>query len=169
MIALIMFILLFFGKNSAFPPICGSCACGRRGEFSDFFKFDWQSVLELMVALGAMFEDTLFRTILWAEVMLLTFLAATAESPSRSLGSTIKQGRSAVGPGILWLESLHPPRADHHRRRGFSGRDSSALCRRVYIRHAISGLSALQLLPLDRRRWALSEGPVMTHLVSRIL
>lgn len=57
MIALIMFILLFFGKEFGMSAnLRVMCAADGADDVADFFKFDWQSQSwNLLVALGAVF------------------------------------------------------------------------------------------------------------------
>lgn len=57
MIALIMFILLFFGKEFGMSAnLRIMCAADGADDLNDFFKFDWKSQgWNLMVALGAVF------------------------------------------------------------------------------------------------------------------
>lgn len=57
MIALIMFVLLFFGKEFGMSAnLRIMCAADGADDLSDFFKFDWKSQgWNLMVALGAVF------------------------------------------------------------------------------------------------------------------
>ncbi len=57
MIALIMFVLLYFGKEFGMSAnLRIMCAADGAEDMSDFFKFDWKSQgWNLMVALGAVF------------------------------------------------------------------------------------------------------------------
>lgn len=57
MIALIMFVLLYFGKEFGMSAnLRIMCAADGADDMSDFFKFDWKSQgWNLMVALGAVF------------------------------------------------------------------------------------------------------------------
>ncbi len=57
MIALVMFILLFFGKEFGISAnFRVMCAADGADQWADFFKFDWQSQgWNLLVAVGAMF------------------------------------------------------------------------------------------------------------------
>jgi uncharacterized membrane protein YedE/YeeE len=57
MIALVMFVLLFFGKEFGISAnLRVMCAADGAEDMTDFFKFDWKSQgWNLMVALGALF------------------------------------------------------------------------------------------------------------------
>lgn len=55
LIAMVMFLLLFTGKNFGMSSnLRTMCSMGGGGRFSNFFKFDWKSqIWNLMVVLGA--------------------------------------------------------------------------------------------------------------------
>lgn len=55
LIALIMFLLLFTGKNFGMSSnLRTMCSIGGAGKFADFFKFDWKAQMwNLMVVVGA--------------------------------------------------------------------------------------------------------------------
>jgi len=55
LIALVMFLLLFTGKNFGMSSnLRTMCSIGGAGKFSDFFKFDWKNqVWNLIVVVGA--------------------------------------------------------------------------------------------------------------------
>ena len=57
LIALVMFTLLFFGKNFGMSSnLRTMCTIGGGGKFSEFFKFDWKSQRwNLLVVMGAVF------------------------------------------------------------------------------------------------------------------
>lgn len=71
MIALIMFVLLFFGGEFGMSAnLRIMCAADGAEDMNDFFKFDWKSQgWNLMVALGAVFlQAAMTGTLTYAKI-----------------------------------------------------------------------------------------------------
>ena len=171
MIALIMFILLFFGKEFGISAnLRIMCAADGAGEFSDFFKFDWQSQgWNLMVALGAMFGGYIASHYFLGGSDVAHVSAATVES-LKSLGFNYEQGEVPLVPEFYSWESLFTLRGliiivGGGFLVGFGARYAGGCT----SGHAISGLSALQLPSLIAVVGFFIGGLIMTHLIFPIL
>ena len=171
MIALIMFILLFFGKEFGISAnLRIMCAADGAGEFSDFFKFDWQSQgWNLMVALGAMFGGYIASHYFVGGSDVAHVSAATVES-LKELGFNYKQGEVPLVPEFYSWESLFTLRGliiivGGGFLVGFGARYAGGCT----SGHAISGLSALQLPSLIAVVGFFIGGLIMTHLIFPIL
>jgi len=172
MIALIMFILLFFGKEFGISAnLRIMCAADGAGEFSDFFKFDWQSQgWNLMVALGAMFGGYISaHYFLGSSGDIAHVSAATVES-LKGLGFNYEQGGVPLVPEFYSWESLFTLRGliiivGGGFLVGFGARYAGGCT----SGHAISGLSALQLPSLIAVVGFFIGGLAMTHLIFPIL
>lgn len=172
MIALIMFILLFFGKEFGISAnLRIMCAADGAGEFSDFFKFDWQSQgWNLMVALGAMFGGYVAsHYFLGSSGDVAHVSAATVESLKR-LGFNYEQGAVPLVPEFYRWESLFTLRGliiivGGGFLVGFGARYAGGCT----SGHAISGLSALQLPSLIAVIGFFIGGLIMTHLIFPVL
>ncbi len=148
MIALIMFLLLWFGKDFGMSAnLRIMCAADGADEYSDFFKFDWQSQgWNLMVALGAMFGGYIaahYFTQNGADVAHVS--AATIES-LEELHFNYKQGEVPLVPEFYDWSALFTWRGlliivGGGFLVGFGARYAGGCT----SGHAISGLSALQL------------------------
>ena len=171
MIALIMFILLFFGKEFGISAnLRIMCAADGAGEFSDFFKFDWQSQgWNLMVALGAMFGGYIASHYFLGGSDVAHVSAATVES-LKQLGFNYEPGNVPLVPEFYSWESLFTLRGliiivGGGFLVGFGARYAGGCT----SGHAISGLSALQLPSLIAVIGFFIGGLVMTHLIFPIL
>ncbi|MCO6494042.1 MAG: YeeE/YedE family protein [Phaeodactylibacter sp.] len=171
MIALIMFILLFFGKEFGISAnLRIMCAADGAGEFSDFFKFDWQSQgWNLMVALGAMFGGYIASHYFLGSSDVAHVSAATVES-LKELGFNYEQGNVPLVPEFYSWESLFTLRGliiivGGGFLVGFGARYAGGCT----SGHAISGLSALQLPSLIAVIGFFIGGLVMTHLIFPVL
>lgn len=168
MIALIMFLLLWFGKDFGMSAnLRIMCAADGADEFSDFFKFDWPSQgWNLMVALGAMFGGYIaahYFTQTGADVAHVS--AATVESLEK-LNFNYKQGEVPLVPEFYDWAALFTWRGlliivGGGFLVGFGARYAGGCT----SGHAISGLSALQLPSLIAVIGFFLGGMFMTYII----
>ncbi len=168
MIAFIMFILLYFGKefgiSSNFRVMC---AADGADNLADFFQFDWKSQgWNLMVALGTMFGGYLAaHYFIPAGGEVAHVSAATVES-LKNLGFNYQEGQVPLVPEFYSWEAL------------FSWQGLLAIVGGGFLvgfgsryaggctsGHAISGMSALQLGSMYAVIGFFAGGLVMTHLI----
>ncbi|MCB0622459.1 MAG: YeeE/YedE family protein [Saprospiraceae bacterium] len=167
MIALIMFLLLWFGKEFGISAnFRVMCAADGAGDFADFFKFDWQSQgWNLMVALGAMFGGYLAaHYFLSADGDIAHISQATVES-LKGIGFQYEQGEVPLVPEFYSWEALFTLQGLlvivlGGFLVGFGARYAGGCT----SGHAISGLSALQLPSLIAVIGFFMGGLLMTHL-----
>lgn len=87
LIALTMFLLLFFGKNFGISSTFRTtCAIGGAGKISDFFNFDWKKQLWNLVLVGGM--------------IIGGFIASTWLQESKSIPLAQKTVQKLQGIGI---------------------------------------------------------------------
>lgn len=147
MIAGIMFLLLFFGKEFGISANFRiMCAADGAGDLNDFFKFDWASQgWNLMVALGALFGGYLAANYFSGDQQIAHVSAATVQSLNE-MGFNFQEGQVPLVPEFYSWEYLF-----HWKGLlvivvggflvGFGARYAGGCT----SGHAISGLSALQL------------------------
>jgi uncharacterized membrane protein YedE/YeeE len=171
MIALIMFILIFFGKEFGMSAnLRIMCAADGAGDFSDFFKFDWQSQgWNLMVALGAMFGGYVASHYFLGSSDVAHVSQATVES-LKGLGFNYQYGEVPLVPEFYSWESLFTWRgfliiAGGGFLVGLGARYAGGCT----SGHAISGLSALQLPSLIAVVGFFLGGLTMVHLIFPLL
>ncbi len=172
MIALVMFILLYFGKEFGISAnLRIMCAADGAGEFSDFFKFDWQSQgWNLMVALGAMFGGYLASHYFLSPDGDIAHVSAATVASLQELGIQAELGKVPLVPDFYSWESLFTLRGLiiivlGGFLVGFGARYAGGCT----SGHAISGLSALQLPSLIAVIGFFLGGLFMTHLIFPIL
>lgn len=172
MIALVMFILLYFGKEFGISAnLRIMCAADGAGDFSDFFKFDWQSQgWNLMVALGAMFGGYLAAHYFLSPDGDIAHVSAATVASLQELGFQVEQGKVPLVPEFYSWESLFTLRGLiiivlGGFLVGFGARYAGGCT----SGHAISGLSALQLPSLIAVIGFFLGGLFMTHLIFPIL
>ena len=172
MIALIMFILLFFGKEFGISAnLRIMCAADGAGEFSDFFKFDWQSQgWNLMVALGAMFGGYIASHYFLSSSGDIAHVSAATVESLKGLGLNYEPGAVPLVPEFYSWESLFTLRGlviivGGGFLVGFGARYAGGCT----SGHAISGLSALQLPSLIAVVGFFIGGLIMTHLIFPVL
>jgi uncharacterized protein len=170
MISLIMFLLLWFGKDFGISNnLRIMCAADGADKFSDFFKFDWASQgWNLMVALGALFGGYIaahyFST---PGEQVAHVSAATVETLNKlSPQFAFQEGAVPLVPEFYSWESLFSWRGlliivGGGFLVGFGARYAGGCT----SGHAISGLSALQLPSLVAVIGFFLGGLVMTHLL----
>ena len=146
MIALTMFILLYFGKEFGISAnLRIMCAADGAGEFSDFFKFDWQSQgWNLMVALGAMFGGYIASHYFLSSSGDIAHVSAATVESLKGLGLNYEPGAVPLVPEFYSWESLFTLRGlviivGGGFLVGFGARYAGGCT----SGHAISGLSAL--------------------------
>ena len=172
MIALTMFILLYFGKEFGISAnLRIMCAADGAGEFSDFFKFDWQSQgWNLMVALGAMFGGYIASHYFLSSSGDIAHVSAATVESLKGLGLNYEPGAVPLVPEFYSWESLFTLRGliiivGGGFMVGFGARYAGGCT----SGHAISGLSALQLPSLIAVIGFFIGGLIMTHLIFPIL
>ncbi len=168
MIALIMFILIFFGKEFGLSAnLRIMCAADGAGEVSDFFKFDWQSQgWNLLVALGAMFGGYLAAHYFVPNGGDLAHVSQATVESLQALGIQVEAGAVPLVPEFYTWEYLFTWRGlfiivGGGFLVGFGARYAGGCT----SGHAISGLSALQLPSLIAVVGFFLGGLAMTYLI----
>lgn len=164
-IALIMFMLLYEGKNFGMSSnLRTMCSIGGGGKYADFFKFDWRSQQwNLMVVAGAIiggFVAAEFMTFDQTVALNNQTVESLVEMGFENPGSTYVPEKifgnevlfSASGLGILILAGFLV---------GFGARYAGGCT----SGHAISGLSDLQWPSLIAVIGFFIGGLIMTHLL----
>jgi len=166
MIALIMFLLLIFGKEFGISAnFRVMCAAEGAGNFADFFRFDWQSQgWNLMVAIGAMIGGYL-ASHYFLGVDNTAHISDATINGLRDLGFNYQEGEVPLIPEfysweylLSWRGMLIIPGGGLLV--GFGARYAGGCT----SGHAISGLSALQLPSLIAVIGFFMGGLVMTYL-----
>jgi uncharacterized membrane protein YedE/YeeE len=167
MITLIMFILLYFGKEFGISAnLRIMCAADGADNVADFFKFDWSKQgWNLMVALGAMFGGYISAHYFAGEGNIAHISEATIQSLSQ-LGITFEDGVVPLVPDFISWGSLFTFRGffmlvGGGLMVGFGARYAGGCT----SGHAISGLSALQLPSLIAVVGFFAGGLFMTHVI----
>lgn len=148
LLALIMFILLYFGHEFGISENFRlMCAADGADKYNEFFKIDWKSgEWNLLVALGAVFGGYLASHYFIPNGGDVAHVSpATVQSLDR-LGINVKAGAVPLIPGFISWEALFNWRgwlmiAGGGFLVGFGARYAGGCT----SGHAISGLSALQL------------------------
>ncbi len=148
MIALIMFTLLFFGKEFGISAnFRVMCAADGAGDMADFFKYDWKSQgWNLLVALGSMFGGYLASHYFAAPDGAVAHVSAATIESLKELGYNFQEGQVPLVPEFYSWESLFSWRGlliivGGGFLVGFGSRYAGGCT----SGHAISGMSALQL------------------------
>lgn len=148
MIALIMFILLYFGKEFGISAnFRVMCAADGAGDMADFFKFDWQSQgWNLLVALGSMFGGYVASHYFTAPDQNLAHVSAATVEKLHELGFNYEVGQVPLVPEFYDWTSLFTLQGIlvivvGGFLVGFGARYAGGCT----SGHAISGMSALQL------------------------
>lgn len=172
-IALIVFILLFLGKEFGISGnLRAMCAAEGAGRFADFFNYDWQKEgWNLMIVLGAMFGGYLAaHYFVGAEGNIAHITPETVES-LKALGMTsLEAGAVPLVPDFYSWESLFTLRyfiiiVGGGFLVGFGARYAGGCT----SGHAISGLSELQLPSLVAVIGFFIGGLIMTYLIFPVL
>ena len=165
MIALVMALLLYFGKNfgmsSNLRTICTLCGAGRN---SDFFDFDWKAQRwNLIVVVGAIIGGWIASQWLSTD----TVVQLNTETVAQLKALKIESAGAAYLPEELFgLESLKNPKmvmllALGGFLVGFGARYAGGCT----SGHAISGLSNLQLASLYAVVGFFIGGLLMNHFL----
>lgn len=107
MIALIMFILLFSGKEFGISANFRTMCAADGDDMADFFKFDWKSQgWNLMVALGAVFGGYLAANYFTAPDDNLAHVSTATVESLRQLGFQYQEGQVPLVPDFYTWEAL---------------------------------------------------------------
>ena len=172
MIALIMFILLFFGREFGISAnFRVMCAADGAGDYADFFKFDWASQgWNLMVALGAMFGGYLAATYFTPVDGQVAHVSQAAIMDLQALGFEFEAGKVPLIPDFYRWEALFTLKGFMvivvgGFLVGFGARYAGGCT----SGHAISGMSALQFGSLVAVIGFFLGGLTMVHLIFPLL
>ena len=172
MIAFILFILLFFGKEFGISAnFRVMCAAEGAGDYSEFFRFDWQSQgWNLMVALGAMFGGYIAASYFSGVDGNVAHVSTATVEHLKNLGFNYDPGQVPLVPEFYTWEALFTWRGfliivGGGFLIGFGARYAGGCT----SGHAISGLSALQISSLIAVVGFFLGGLFMTYLIFPIL
>ena len=168
MIAIIMFILLWFGREFGISAnFRVMCAADGAGEFADFFKFDWSSQgWNLLVALGAMFGGYLASHYFIPNDGDMAHVSAATVASLQNLGMDYQVGHVPLVPDFYSWEALFSLQGIlvivvGGFLVGFGARYAGGCT----SGHAISGISALQLPSMVAVVGFFMGGLVMIHFL----
>lgn len=172
MIAVILFTLLFFGKefgvSANFRILCAACGADKQ---CDFFDFDWKSqIWNLLFVAGAMIGGFLAAHYLSsADGNIAHVSDATIES-LKQLGLTVENNTVPIVPGFYSWDALSTIQgiliiAGGGFLVGFGARYAGGCT----SGHAISGLSALQVSSLIAVIGFFIGGLIMTYVFFPII
>ena len=168
MIALILFLLLFFGKEFGISAnFRVMCAADGADQYSDFFKFDWQSQSwNLLVALGAMFGGYVAATYFAGADGNIAHVSEATVRSLNDLGISVESGKVPLVPEFYSWPSLFTPLGflmivGGGFLVGFGARYAGGCT----SGHAISGLSALQISSLIAVIGFFLGGLFMTYVI----
>lgn len=168
MIALILFLLLFFGKEFGISAnFRVMCAADGADEYSDFFKFDWQSqAWNLLVVLGAMFGGYMAATYFAGPDGNVAHISQATVQSLNELGLPVEYGQVPLVPDFYTWTSLFTARGlliivGGGFLVGFGARYAGGCT----SGHAISGLSALQVSSLIAVIGFFLGGLFMTYVI----
>jgi len=165
MIALIMFLLLYFGKNfgmsSNLRTLCTVCGAGKS---SEFFNFDWKKQQwNLMVSAGAILGGAIAAHFLSSDSAVLINPATISKLQQLNINSAgsaylpeeLFSMQALSNPAVLLILSVGGFLV------GFGARYAGGCT----SGHAISGLSNLQLVSLYAVIGFFVGGLFMNHLL----
>lgn len=165
LIALVMFTLIFFGKNLGMSSNLRTlCSVGGAGKLSDFFQFDWKSQRwNLLVVVGAILGGYLASQFL--------SVVTTVELNDKTVESLEAMGFENIGTDYLPKELFSWESVMSFKGIlimilggvlvGFGSRYAGGCT----SGHAISGLSNLQLPSLIAVIGFFVGGLIMTHFI----
>ncbi len=172
MIAFIMFLLLFWGKEFGISAnFRVMCAADGADDYASFFKFDWASQgWNLLVALGAMFGGYVAAHYFTDPGENVAGISAATVATLSELGHEVSEGNVPIVPEFYSWPSLFTIQGFiiiviGGFLVGFGARYAGGCT----SGHAISGLSALQLPSLLAVVGFFSRGLAMVHLIFPIL
>ncbi|MBK8503248.1 MAG: YeeE/YedE family protein [Saprospiraceae bacterium] len=172
MIAFILFVLLFFGKEFGISAnFRVMCAADGADEYSDFFRFDWQSqAWNLLVALGAMFGGYIAASYFAGPEGNIAHVSEATVQSLNELGIMVKYGEVPLVPDFYSWTSLFTIKGfliivGGGFLVGFGARYAGGCT----SGHAISGLSALQISSLIAVVGFFLGGLFMTYVIFPVL
>ncbi len=172
MIAFIMFLLLFWGKEFGISAnFRVMCAADGADDYASFFKFDWASQgWNLLVALGAMFGGYVAAHYFTDPGENVAGISAATVATLSELGHEVSEGNVPIVPEFYSWPSLFTMQGFiiiviGGFLVGFGARYAGGCT----SGHAISGLSALQLPSLLAVVGFFLGGLAMVHLIFPIL
>lgn len=172
MIALIMFLLLWFGKNFGMSEnFRVMCAADGADETNEFFKINWRDQeWNLLVALGAVFGGYMASHYFAAPDGQVAHVSAATVESLRNLGLSFEGDRVPLVPEWYSWTALFSWRGllfiiGGGFLVGFGARYAGGCT----SGHAISGLSALELPSLVSVIGFFMGGLAMTHLIFPLL
>lgn len=161
-IALVMFLLLYFGKNFGLSSNLRTlCTIGGAGKFSDFFRFNWKSqIWNIVFVLGAIFGG--FIATQWLNSDEPMQLASSVVVDMKELG--IKNPGEKLVPDEIfgWEAFLTAKGMLRMLLGGFLVGFGARYAGGCTSGHAISGLSNLQLPSLIAVIGFFAGGLIMT-------
>jgi uncharacterized membrane protein YedE/YeeE len=165
LIALILFLLTYFGKNFGMSSnLRTMCTIGGAGKFSDFFKFDWKSQQwNLIVVAGAIIGGFIAANFLTADPTVdlnPKTVVALQEMGFQNPGSSYVPAEIYGWEAVLSVKGLLILIVG-----GFLVGFGSRYAGGCTSGHAISGLSNLQLPSLIAVIGFFIGGLIMTHLI----
>lgn len=169
MIALILFLLLYFGKEFGLSAnLRVMCAADGADKYSDFFQFNWQDQgWNLMVVLGALFGGYIAANHLSAEGGQMAGVSQATIASLHNIGLEYEYGKVPIV-----LEEVYNWKALFTLRGfliivggGFLIGFGSRYAGGCTSGHAISGLSSLQLPSLIAVIGFFVGGLLMTYFV----
>jgi hypothetical protein len=168
LLALIMFILLYFGHEFGISDNFRlMCAADGADQMNDFFKIDWKSGgWNLMVALGAVFGGYLASHYFIGSQGDIAHISAATVQQLNEVGIPVEEGKVPLVPSFISWNSLFSWQgwliiAGGGFLIGFGARYAGGCT----SGHAISGLSALQLPSLIAVVGFFMGGLFMTYVV----
>ncbi len=168
MIAFIMFVLIFFGKEFGISENFRTmCAADGAGDMAPFFKFEWGSKgWNLLVALGAMFGGYLAANYFTPPGQNLAHISAATVASLQELNIQVTEGQVPLVPDFFNWEALFTFKGFlviiiGGFLVGFGARYAGGCT----SGHAISGLSTLQLPSLIAVIGFFIGGLIMTYLI----
>lgn len=168
LIAMIMISLQYFGKEFGISENFRiMCAAEGAGEYSDLFKFDWESKgWNLLVALGALFGGYIASHYFSTPGEQYAHVSAATVQSLEKLGISYPEGQVPIAPEFYSWPALFSLKGFMvivvgGLLVGFGSRYAGGCT----SGHAISGLSALQLPSLVAVIGFFLGGLVMTHLI----
>ena len=172
MIAFILFILLFFGKEFGISAnFRVMCAADGADEYSDFFRFDWQSQSwNLLVALGAMFGGYMAANYFAGPDGNIAHVSEATVQSLNELGIMVEYGKVPLVPDFYTWTALFSLKGlmiivVGGFLVGFGARYAGGCT----SGHAISGLSALQISSLIAVVGFFLGGLFMTYIIIPLL
>ncbi|MCB0533518.1 MAG: YeeE/YedE family protein [Lewinellaceae bacterium] len=168
MIALIMFLLLWFGKNFGMSENFRiMCAADGADDVNEFFKINWRDQeWNLLVALGAVFGGYMASHYFAAPDGAIAHVSAATVESLRGLGLQFENNQVPLVPDWYSWESIFSWRGvlmiiGGGFLVGFGARYAGGCT----SGHAISGLSALELPSLVSVLGFFAGGMTMTYLI----